>query len=87
MNKEEIIKNAVKRCCICGNKFNGFFITINDKKYHLCCIEHLKDNWNELKKIVKSQSDFKLKCHNESLWFEVDDLLNKIEELEKGEEV
>lgn len=43
----------------------------------------LKENWNKLKEIAKSQSDFKLKCHNESLWFEVDELLNKMQELEK----
>ena len=46
--------------------------------------KQLKDNWNKLKNIAKSQSDFKLKCHNESLWFEVDELLNKMQELENG---
>lgn len=44
----------------------------------------LKDNWNKLKEIVKSQSDFKLKVRNKELWFEVDELLSKMEELEKG---
>ena len=44
--------------------------------------KQLKDNWNKLKEIVKSQSSLKQKCHNESLWFEVDELLNKIQELE-----
>ena len=41
-----------------------------------------KDNWNKLKEIVKSQSSLKQKCHNGSLWFEVDELLNKMQELE-----
>ena len=45
-------------------------------------ISDLEDNWNKLKEIVKSQSSLKQKCHNESLWFEVDELLNKIQELE-----
>ena len=44
--------------------------------------KQLKDNWNKLKEIVKSQSSLKQKCHNESLWFEVNELLNKIQELE-----
>ena len=45
----------------------------------------LKDNWNKLKEIAKSQSDFKLKIRNKELWFEVDELLSKMEELEKGD--
>lgn len=44
----------------------------------------LKDNWNKLKEIVKSQSDFKLKIRNKELWFGVDELLSKMEELERG---
>ena len=46
--------------------------------------KQLKDNWNKLKEIVKSQSDFKLKVRNKELWFEVDELLSKMEDLEKG---
>ena len=42
----------------------------------------LKDNWNKLKEIVKSQSGLKKKCHNGELWFEVDDLLDTMQELE-----
>ena len=45
----------------------------------------LKDNWNKLKEIAKSKSDFKLKIRNKELWFEVDELLFKMEELERGE--
>ncbi len=44
----------------------------------------LKCNWNKLKEIAKIQSDFKLKVRNKELWFEVDELLSKMEELEKG---
>lgn len=46
--------------------------------------KQLKDNWNKLKEIVKSQSDFKLKVRNKEVWFEIDELLSKMEELEKG---
>lgn len=48
--------------------------------------EKLFNNWNKLKEIAKSQSGLKKKCHNGGLWFEVDDLLNKMKELEKGSE-
>ena len=70
------------------------FLYEYEEKYY--CFEHivnillqqenkqLKDNWNKLKEIVKSQSDFKLKVRNKELWFEIDELLSKMEELEKG---
>lgn len=44
----------------------------------------LENNWNKLKEIAKSQSDFKLKVRNKELWFEVDELLSKMQELEQG---
>lgn len=47
--------------------------------------KNCKYNWNKLKEIVKSQSDFKLKVRNKELWFEVDELLSKMEEIEKGD--
>ena len=47
--------------------------------------KQLKDNWNKWKEIVKSQSDFKLKVRNKELWFEIDELLSKMQELEKSD--
>lgn len=48
--------------------------------------EQLKDNWNKLKKIVKSQSDFKnIIIHYEKYWIEIDELLETMQELEKGD--
>ena len=44
----------------------------------------LKRNWNKLKDIVKSQKFLKNKCHYGEVWFEVDDLLNKMQDLEQG---
>lgn len=45
----------------------------------------LKDNWNKLKEIAKSQSGFKKRADLKGgLWFEVDDLLDKMHELEQG---
>lgn len=47
--------------------------------------KRLKDNWNKLKAIVKSQSDFKQKLGNDRVYFEIDELLNKMQELENGD--
>lgn len=68
------------------NKENGrgFKIT-NVKEYNideLLSYKKYKDNWIKLKEIAKSQSGLKKKCHNGELWFEVDELLETMEELE-----
>ena len=68
MNKEEyanydyqtttiplIKNNSVKKCCICNNEKTGEFISIKDKKYHLCCIEQLQNNWNNLKEWLQER--------------------------------
>lgn len=44
----------------------------------------LKDNWNKLKEIAKSRSGLKKQCYNGGLWFEIDDLLDTMQELEQG---
>ena len=45
--------------------------------------KQLKDNWNKLKEIVKSQSGFKKRADLKGgLWFEIDELLDKMQELE-----
>ena len=45
----------------------------------------LKDNWIKLKEIAKSQSGFKKRADLKGgLWFEIDDLLDKMQELEQG---
>ena len=69
-----------------------FKLSNNDIRILLTYIEilqkenkQLKDNWNKLKEIVKSQSDFKLKVRNKEVWFEIDELLSKMEELERGD--
>ena len=47
--------------------------------------KQLKDNWNRLKEIVKSQSGFKKRADLKGgLWFEIDELLDKMQELEQG---
>lgn len=45
----------------------------------------LKDNWIKLKEIAKSQSGFNKRADLKGgLWFEIDDLLDKMQELEQG---
>ena len=47
--------------------------------------KQLKDNWNKLKEIVKSQSGFKKRADLKGgLWFEIDELLDKMQEMEKN---
>lgn len=44
---------------------------------------NLKDNWIKLKEIAKSQSGFKKRADLKGgLWFEIDELLDKMKELE-----
>lgn len=43
----------------------------------------LKDNWDKLKEIARSQSGFKKRAGLKGgVWFEIDDLLDKMQELE-----
>ena len=47
--------------------------------------KQLKDNWIKLKEIAKSQSGFKKRADLKGgLWFEIDDLLDKMQEMEKN---
>lgn len=47
--------------------------------------KQLNDNWNKLKEIIKSQSGFKKRADLKGgLWFEIDELLDKMQELEQG---
>lgn len=46
--------------------------------------QQLKDNWIKLKEIAKSQSGFKKRADLKGgLWFEIDDLLDKMQKLEQ----
>ena len=85
------IENELLMTCSKEQAINKYIDELeeNSKLSELWCKSQqensqLKDNWNKLKEIVKSQSDFKLKVRNKELWFEVDELLSKMEELEKG---
>lgn len=48
--------------------------------------KRLKDNWNKLKEIAKNQSGFKKQAGLKGgVWFEIDELLDKMLELERGD--
>lgn len=72
--------NSVMKCCVCNNKKSGEFITIDNKKYHLCCIEQLKDNWVKLKECLK---DVMNSCNADDKDF-VETILDIMQELEQG---
>ena len=75
INKEyERLDNGEPRSCV---------ITRVDE-YDIYDLIKCKDNWSKLKEIAKSQSGLKKKCCNGGLWFEIDELLDKMQELEKG---
>lgn len=42
------MNKSVMKCCICNNENIGQFITINNKKYRLCCIEQLQQENKKL---------------------------------------
>ena len=53
------MNKSVMKCCICNNENIGQFITINNKKYHLCCIEQLQQENKQLKMINKEYERLK----------------------------
>lgn len=95
--KETALKEEMKKRCLA----KGQYIDENAKaKFDMLCHledfevqywelqqenKQLKDNWNKLKKIAKSQSGFKKRADLKGgLWFEIDELLDKMQELEQG---
>ena len=69
-----MINKSVMKCCICNNKKVGEFITINGKKYHLCCIEQLKKQKDDVVEYIKeNKANFTcmrttyLRCMNDLL--------------------
>ena len=51
------MNKSVMKCCICNNENIGEFITINDKKYHLCCIEQLQQENQKLKIQISAKEE------------------------------
>lgn len=67
-------------------KLNKGFKITNVQEYNideLLSYKKYKDNWNKLKEIAKSQSGFKKRADLKGgLWFEIYDLLDKMQEIE-----
>ena len=78
------MKEIIDNLEYCSNKLD-YTLKPNECEILLNYIKGLEDNWNKLKEIVKSQSDFKLKARFKEVWFEVDELLSKMEELERSD--
>lgn len=70
-----IKNNSIMKCCICNNEKMGEFITINDKKYHLCCIEQLKKQKDDVVEYIKSLHIFSVRSNGKTLFAKI---LNKI---------
>ena len=91
MNKEELIGKLQMVYVGDKNALNELIGYYNGLKEVIEIVQQenkqLKDNWNKLKEIAKSQSDFKLKIRNKELWFEVDELLSKMQELERSNNI
>lgn len=58
------MNKSVMKCCICNNENIGKFITINNKKYHLCCIEQLQQENKKLNGTIQTY-DILLKANVE----------------------
>ncbi len=58
------MNKSVMKCCICNNENIGQFITINNKKYHLCCIEQLQQE----NKILKENAENNDKAVDKVNW-------------------
>lgn len=79
------MNKSVMKCCICNNENIGQFITINNKKYHLCCIEQLqqenkilRENAENNDKVVDKVNweNMLLKKENQELKDLIDTILN-----------
>ena len=58
------MNKSVMKCCICNNENIGQFITINNKKYHLCCIEQLQQENKKINGTIQTY-DILLKANVE----------------------
>lgn len=58
------MNKSVMKCCICNNENIGQFITINNKKYHLCCIKQLQQENKKLNGTIQTY-DILLKANVE----------------------
>ena len=78
--KERFMKNGVFSLEYDKETLKDMVLTLQEEN------KQLKDNWNKLKEIAKSQSGFKKRADLKGgLWFEIDDLLQILEKGESNE--
>lgn len=75
------MNKSVMKCCICNNENIGQFITINNKKYHLSCIEQLQQENKRQKEVIDK---IKYILNNQINYREFVDIVNDIEDILKG---
>ena len=64
------MNQSIMKCCICNSEHAGEFITINYKKYHLCCIEQLQQENEELKRVYDNlQKENEILKNNNKTFF------------------
>ena len=71
------MNKSVMKCCICNNENIGQFITINNKKYHLCCIEQLQQESQKQKEAINKGIEI-LKLCNSQCAKETIDILKEV---------
>lgn len=71
------MNKSVMKCCICNNENIGQFITINNKKYHLCCIEQLQQENQKQKEAINKVIEI-LKLCNSQCAKETIDILKEV---------
>lgn len=73
------MNKSVMKCCICNNENIGQFITINNKKYHLCCIKQLQQESQKQKEAINKVIEI-LKLCNSQCAKETIDILKEVSE-------
>lgn len=77
------MNKSVMKCCICNNENIGQFITINNKKYHLCCIEQLQQENKKQKEVIdKLRNRLKITTSEEIDDKTYDDMVDILDEVE-----
>ena len=78
------MNKSVMKCCICNNENIGEFITINNEKYHLCCINQLQQENKILKENAENNDKIvdKVNWENQLLKKENKQLKDKVSKIE-----
>lgn len=73
------VNNSVMKCCICSNQNSGEFIIINNKKYHLSCIEELQYRIAKAIEYIENNTYSSVVTMNTTLHLQNDELYDLLE--------